>query len=90
MAASRGHLECVALLVRSPNIDINTKDIRGYTPYHTALSAGQNMVVEFLSGLPGIDLTEPPPLSPPNSPNSPGSPRGLNRRVTRRIRRTNS
>ncbi|TFK23446.1 ankyrin, partial [Coprinopsis marcescibilis] len=56
MAASRGDLECVALLAGAAGVDINARDIRGYTPYHVAMSAGQNMVVEFLSELPGIDL----------------------------------
>ena len=58
LAASRGHLDVVAVLLEQGGVDVNSTDEFGYTALHRAASNGHAPVVQLLISKPGIAVNQ--------------------------------
>ncbi len=56
-ATSKGHTECVKLLLAAPGIDVNKASKKGYTPLYWAARDGHTEIVKLLLAAPGIDIS---------------------------------
>lgn len=57
-AASKGHSECVKLLLAAPCIDVNKSTENGYTPLYWAASKGHSECMKLLLAASGIDVNK--------------------------------
>ena len=57
-AAQKGYLEIIRLLLKVPDIDVNSTDDWGWTPLHKAVGANHPQCVKALLEAPGIDVNQ--------------------------------